>query len=96
MIPRPNAVRHLVALVALTACAGRAAREEPTRFERPVGAVTVDGFAVQVTVVASSRQLGVIRGGSHEAVVRTAPTGNLNDRVLSMRPAWCTAADAAP
>ena len=68
MIPRPNAVRNLVALVALTACAGRAAREEPTRFERPVGAVTVDGFAVQVTVVASSRRLGVIRGGSREAV----------------------------
>jgi len=68
VIPRPNAVRNLVALVALTACAGRAAREEPTRFERPVGAVTVDGFAVQVTVVASSRRLGVIRGGSREAV----------------------------
>ena len=29
-------------------------------------------------------------------IVRTAPAGNLNDRVLSMRPAWCAAADAAP
>ena len=29
-------------------------------------------------------------------IVRTGPTSNLNDRVLSMRPAWCTAADAGP
>lgn len=73
MISRPNAAHSLVALVALTACAGRAAREEPTRFVRPVGAVTVDGFAVQVTVVASSRRLGVIRGGSREAVRLQGP-----------------------
>lgn len=33
-----------------------------------MGAVAVDGFAVQVTVVASSRRLAIIRGGSHEAV----------------------------